>query len=72
MTSPDLLATLLLIQPRMQLVFLLQGYTADSCLIFYPSQPPDPYLQTCWLVGPQLVLLHGIIPLWMQDYICFH
>lgn len=54
-----LLATVLLKQLRMQLVFLLQGCTADSCSTCYPSQPPDPFLQNCLLVGPQLVLLHG-------------
>lgn len=38
-TSLNLLAALPQIQPKMWLGFLLQGYTADSCLTSQPGQP---------------------------------
>lgn len=70
-TSLHVLAVLLLMQPKMQLTFAVVARWPMCSSLF--TQTSGPLLQSCFLAGQcRTILLHGLLPLWMHDFVSAH
>jgi len=69
-TSFDLLATFLANAVKESWPSLVPGHSTASCQLVAHQDTQALLLQSCFLVFPKPVLLHGDIPFQMQELAC--